>query len=194
MKPEYYGDKRDLIKWAVLYHIAEQFNCKIILQIAYYRDSRFGNVVLDGKEKEIPSEILEHFRNLQNVTKIKSDFKVDVFDELFKNRKEYLKSVKAKIAKHNQERLIVFLDPDTGLETEKPKMEHVLKTELCELWGDLKSGSFLVLYQHQFRNKNWKNIRRGQLSGYLDLVVERVKIAEGPDIANDVVFYYIQKV
>lgn len=193
MKPEYYGDKRDLIKWAILYHITEQFNCKRILQIAYYRESRFGNVVLDGKEKEIPTEILEHFRNLQSVTKIKSDFKVEVFDELFKSRKDYLESVKAKIEKHSQEKLVLFLDPDTGLETKKPKMEHVLKKELYALWADLKPGSFLVFYQHRFRNKDWKKIRRKELAECLKLGENHVKIAEGPDIANDVVFYYIQK-
>jgi hypothetical protein len=36
MKDEWYGDKRDLVKWGVLLHLAATFKATRILQVPYY--------------------------------------------------------------------------------------------------------------------------------------------------------------
>jgi hypothetical protein len=47
----------------------------------------------------------------------------------------------------------VFLNPDTGLEPEKPSFEHVLESEFSVIWRALDTGDVLVFYQHQ-TNRN----------------------------------------
>jgi hypothetical protein len=192
VRPEYYGDKRDLVKWAILYHLAEKFDCMRILQVAYYRESDWESVYLDGEKKEIPVEILNHFRNPRNIEKI-NKYETKVFDDVFDDRKKYLESVKTKIIEYDAGKLLLFLDPDIGLETKRPKREQVLKTELQGIWEILKPGSLLVFYQHRFRDKDWKDIRKRELAKCLDIKEIRIRTAEGPKIANDVVFYYIVK-
>lgn len=197
MLDKYYGDNRDLLKWAILLHLAEQYRCKKILQIAYYRKTDFGNIILDGKENQIMPDVVKFFRNLDNIKKISPHRKIEIFKEIFDYRKPgrqmYQSSVIAKIAEQKDEKAVVFLDPDTGLGTGKQRKKHVLKSECREIWDALGFGFVFVLYQHRFRQKNWKEIRKRELAEGLGLAEAQVRIAEGPAIAKDVIFYYVQK-
>lgn len=53
----------------------------------------------------------------------------------------------------------------------------------------------LVLYQHQTnrRGESWIKPKQIQLANALGLSGDAVKLAHGPDIAKDVVFFYTQK-
>ena len=44
MKDIWYADNRDIIKWSVLLRLAEQYKAAQILQVAYYRPSRFATI------------------------------------------------------------------------------------------------------------------------------------------------------
>ncbi|MBU0743997.1 MAG: hypothetical protein KKE11_01305 [Gammaproteobacteria bacterium] len=197
MRPEWYGDKRDLLKWAVLYHIAAEFNSDILLQVAFFRESKYSEVRMNGKERDIPKDILSHFRNLYNIYNMNFKCEIHLFDELFDNRGVYLKALLKKIIGYKGKRKIIFLDPDTGLEPQKTKscLKHVLEDEVKKIWEAMDPKDVLVVYQHKtnMAGEPWKDSKREQLAKTINTIKEAVKIAQGPKIADDVVFFYVAR-
>ena len=195
MKDKWYADNRDLVKWSVLIHLAKQHSATRIFQVAYYRPDIFATIEIDGKPHPLPSEVIKHFRGITNITQIKDSVPIEVYDKVFENRKEYLQGVLEHIGSFGKARIIVFLDPDTGLEPAKPSAEHVLRSEANAIWQGMKNGDLLVFYQHQ-TNRNgtpWIEPKKSELATALDVKTADIKIASGSSIARDVVFYYIQK-
>ena len=195
MQGKFYSDKRDLVKWAVLHRLAEIFQAQRILQLAYYRRSDFPKVTIDDEEYDIPKEVIGHFRDLKTISNINSTIRVAVFDHLFEDRHTYLNAAKAFLSNFRQQRCLVFLDPDTGLEPQNPSLDHVLESEAKAIWKETKSGDVYVFYQHQTNRagRPWIEPKRGQLERALGLPEHSIKIAQGPNIARDVVFFYKQK-
>jgi hypothetical protein len=196
MRDRWYADNRDLIKWGVLLRLAESFDAPRILQLAFYRPSKFDQLVIDGKEHNIPKEVIAHFRNLRTIGSISSKVRVTVFDPVFKDRRTYRQAVLALLDAFWQERCIVFLDPDTGLEPQKnPNLDHVLNDEAKEIWNKMKNGDVFVFYQHKTNRTGqpWIEPKRRQLAKALQVQRNAIKIAHAPAIANDVVFFFIQK-
>jgi hypothetical protein len=195
MRDRWYGDKRDLIKWGVLLRLAGSFEARRILQLAFYRASEFGQLVIDGQAQDIPEEVIAHFRNLRTIGSIGSEIRVTVFDPAFEDRATHLQAVLALLRAFAQERCIVFLDPDTGLESQNPSLDHVLNDEASAIWNNMKSGDVFVFYQHQTNRAGqpWIEPKRNQLAEALHLQPDAVKMAQAPDIANDVVFFFSQK-
>ena len=195
MRDQFYSDNRDLVKWSVLHLLAEIFEAKSILQIAFYRPSNFAKIAIDGNEHEIPREVLDHFRDLRKISNIKSKFHVNVFYDLFKLREIYLRAVKNFLSEFRKERCVVFLDPDTGLEPHNPTLDHVLESEAKAIWDMTKLGDVYVFYQHQTNRagRPWIKPKQRQLENALDLGKDSIKIGYGPKIAGDVVFFYAQK-
>src|SRR3989338_9424542 len=201
MRDIWYADKRDLIKWTTLYHLAHIFKGSLILQIAFYRkEKQFGKVIIDGQEKEIPKEVISHFRDIHKIRDIKFQVPVEVFDLILEYRHDYLIAVIERLQGYRK-KLIVFLDPDTGLQPKqtksktRPKPEHVSEEEVKKIWDELKPEDVFVLYQHQTnRNgKSWIEPKKIQLANALGLSGNAVKLAYGPDVAKDVVFFYAQR-
>ena len=196
MRPEWYGDKRDLVKWTVLLLLAGKFKTERILQITYFRPSVFAKIDVDGKKENIPVEVIDHFRNLQNAKNINTSIKITVFDKIFQDRNDYLKAIKTLLLEHRKEKCVVFLDPDTGLEPNgASNLNHVLETEVREIWKVIKPEDILVFYQHQTNRKGapWVDQKRSQLANAIGVPKDSVKIVSGFDIAGDVVFYYVRK-
>lgn len=196
MRDRWYGDKRDLIKWGILLRLAEIFEAERILQLAYYRPSEFGRLVIDGQEHDIPAEVIAHFRNLRTIGGIGSNVRVTVFDPLFQDRAAHLKAVLALLPAYAQERCIMFLDPDTGLEPGVPSLDHVLGSEARAIRDAMKVGDVFAFYQHQTNRtgQDWIEPKRSQLAETLRISIEALKKANSPAIAQDVVFFYAQRV
>lgn len=195
MRDQWFGDNRDLVKWSVLFHLAEENNATHILQVAYFRPSSYGKIRIDNKEINIPAEVLSFFRNISNIKKINSKIKVEVFDRKFENRIEYEKAAIKFISDYSNSRCIVFLDPDTGLEPTNPDLKHVLSSEARRLFQSIKPDDIFVFYQHK-TNRNgqpWIEPKKVQLAASLAVENSEIKIAHSPKIAHDVVFYYIKK-
>src|SRR3989338_6091679 len=86
MQDIWYADKRDLVKWATLYHLAHIFKGSRIIQIAFYRkEKKFGKIIIDGQEKEIPKEVISHFRDIHKIGDIKFQVPVEVADFSIEN-------------------------------------------------------------------------------------------------------------
>lgn len=195
MRDKFFADNRDLVKWAILHRLAETYQAHRILQLAFYRQSEFANLIIDGQEYAIPQEVLAHLRDLRTISNINSEICVSVFYDLFEHRGSYLEAVKDFLSRFLQERCVVFLDPDTGLEPQHSSLDHVLESEAKAIWEAMKSGDVYVFYQHQTNRagRPWIKPKRRQLEEALRLPKQSINIAHGPQIAHDVVFFYKQK-
>jgi len=201
MKDLWYGDNRDLVKWAILYHLADLFKVKRIFQVAFYNPNKFAQVKIDGQLKDVPKEVISHFRDVRNASKMNFKIPVEIFYESFENnkskRQEYSQKIKDYLSRDRDYSLIAFLDPDTGLQPGNAKCgsTHVSEEEAKEIFEELNAGDVFVFYQHQTnrRGEEWIEPKRRQLAKAIGLHRDKVKIAQAPDIAKDVVFFYLQK-
>jgi len=196
MRDLYYGDDRDLVKWGVLLQLAKSYSANRILQVAYFRQSAWGQLEIDGHMHDIPVSIINHFRNVHNILKLPSEFKIEIIDSPFENRSQYQQVIANEIVRQHPS--IVFLDPDIGLEPiGRPGFEHVLNIELEYIWGKMIIGDVLAFYQHQTNrnNQSWIEPKRLQFEKALKLAPGSVKIAVGREIAGarDVAIYYCPK-
>jgi hypothetical protein len=196
MRCKYYGDRRDLVKWGVLLHIARDHCVGRILQVAYFRPSEWGQLEIDRQQRPIPKEVLSHFRNLRNIEGLTNSPRIELLASPFEDRQCYIeKIVQALNIRRCKETCVVFLDPDTGLEPRKPNLNHVLESELAEIWCHLIPGDILVFYQHQTNKKGepWIEQKREQFENALGLARGVAKVAVGSTIASDVAFFYCRK-
>jgi hypothetical protein len=196
MRDTWYADNRDLVKWGVLFRLAQRFESKRVLQIAYYRPSTFGQIEIDGQPDTIPVEVIAHFRNIRAVGSVDSPIRVAVFDPVFEDRRTYLAAVLNLLPAYGGERCVVFLDPDTGLEPTTPGLEHVLGDKISAIWRTMKSGDVMVFYQHQTNRAGqpWIPQKHAQFAQALRVSQNSVKIATGMEVARDVAFFYSQKI
>ncbi|MFH0979919.1 MAG: DUF6569 family protein [Planctomycetota bacterium] len=68
MRDQWYGDNRDVVKWAVLVHLAETHQLKKILQVAFYRPSDTVPMLTAGRRRApISPAVINHFRNLEQI-------------------------------------------------------------------------------------------------------------------------------
>lgn len=196
MRDKWYGDNRDLVKWGVLLELSRGFGCSHILQVLYYRLGAWASIQVDGQEIELCPDVIRHFRDVSGITRLRNSLMIEVVTDEFQDRKSYLKSVCLKISSRKLQPGIIFLDPDTGLQPAgKAGFEHVLNNELLDIWKCLKSGDVLVFYQHK-TNRNgteWVIPKKEQFEDALQVKRGSAKIASAPNIANDVVFFYIAK-
>ncbi len=195
MKDEWYGDKGDLVKWGILIRLAEKHEVQTILQVAYYRSSPCPSVKIDDCDYLVPAEVISHFRNIKNAEAM--DRRIVIMDEPYGgNRKEYLRRVLERIKNLPNEPAIVFLDPDTGLEPKgKARLEHVLDSELREIWHALRHRDVLVFYQHQTNRagRPWIEDKREQFERAICIEPGSAKLAQGMKLAHDVAFFFIQR-
>ena len=197
MKDQWYADNRDLVKWSVLHHLALKEGAGTILQIAYYRPTEWSGVVIDGQLKPLPEPIIAHFRDVRSAASISGRYNIRVlFDELC-DHAEYLNLVFANIQELPAEPpCIVFLDPDTGLEPQgRTTLKHVREADLRAIWNALHPGHTLVFYQHQtnMAGRPWIEEKQRQFERACGLAEGAAKLACGPEIAGDVVFFFAKK-
>ena len=196
MKDKWYGDKRDVVKWSVLHHLARIQNATRVLQIAYYRPEAPQQVEIDGQVFDVPDAIQSHFRDIRKIALLASDVRVTVFDVCFDDREPYREAVTSLLRAFDRERCLVFLDPDTGLEPAGAAgFEHVLDQEVADLWEETKENDTLVFYQHQTNRggQPWIEPKRQQLAEALGIATHDIRVAHGQQIAHDVVFFFVQK-
>lgn len=197
MRDLWYGDNRDLIKWGVLLELAQQYRAKHILQVLYERATVWKHLEVDGKQVDLCPAVLQHFRNTNSIIGLRCDAGVDVLSDTFADRGTYLRTVLDRIQLRTRRPGIVFLDPDTGLEPPggKAGLEHVLESELGQIWRTLSSGDVMVFYQHQ-TNRNgapWIEPKKMQFERALNIPRGSAKLAQAAEIARDVAFFFVKK-
>ena len=195
MRDKWYADNRDLVKWGVLLTLAERHAATHILQVLYYRPTKWAYLEVDGEDVPVPAAVIRHFRRTSAVSAINAPVPIEVVADTFENREEYHRVVVDCIRRRSKTPGIVFLDPDTGLASRTPTLDHVLDSELSTLWAELKVGDVLVFYQHK-TNRNsqpWIPPKKEQFERAIGLPVGTAKQALAGKIAKDVVFFYARK-
>jgi hypothetical protein len=195
MRNKWYGDKRDVVKWSVLIQLANIKAASRILQIAYFREDDPNHIEIDGNDYNIPAEVMAYFRDINKIHSLPSHVKVTVFDKAIVDRNEYLDEANKFVASFKEERCIVFLDPDTGIEPANHNLNHVRNEEAKAYWNILKHLDVLALYQHQ-TNRNgeaWEEPKRMQFEDAIGVPHGVVKTGRGLHVARDVVLFYAQK-
>jgi len=192
MRDIWYADKRDVVKWATLLHLADTNKASDIIQVAYYRPDSWPSLDVDGRAVPLSSDVLNHFRSVRNGLGTQTRFNIHVWNDEFSDRDSYTRTVASRIAEHGDRPLVVLLDPDTGLEPARPALEHVREAEVALVWNTLQPGDVLVLYQHQ-TNRNgtpWVEPKRMQLARALGVLAPTVGVAQAPKLATDVVLFF----
>jgi len=196
VKDKWYGDNRDLVKWGVLLELSHKFSCISILQVLYLRQSEWAAIQIDGEEVGLHRELIQHFRDAGSISHMSSAVSIEVIAEEFQDRLEYLQIIAKRIKSRTALPGIIFLDPDTGLQPNgRPGYEHVLESELAEIWKLLRTSDVLVFYQHQ-TNRNgepWIEVKKNQFAGAIGVPPDHAKLAYAPEIARDVALFFAQK-
>ena len=165
MRPEWYGDKRDIIKWSSVLDLAKKCEAKTILQVPMCSKGPEVIVCRDGTklDSRVIEKVLEHFNDLAKIRNLgEPNIKIKVFDEPFLNGKRQLyfdvlrKKICNTIKGSGKVPIIVLLDPDTGIAPKKAKPEHVTKGNLLSVFEVLRPGDYLACYQHSPRRKFWQ--------------------------------------
>jgi hypothetical protein len=195
VKGMWYGDRRDLVKWGTLVHLARSEQIRTVIQVAFLRTER-PPLQTGQDEVEIAQEVWQHLRDVNLIRGLgeKTGLDIVVFDREFdpKGRREYIREV-ADLLKSRSEKKVVLLDPDTGIEPKKAGPTHVKVVEIQELWEVLSQGDWLVLYQHASRKANWCECMRAKFAKACGVKEEEVKTFEAREIAWDVAFFAANK-
>ncbi|MDI6817353.1 MAG: hypothetical protein QME41_09245 [Actinomycetota bacterium] len=170
---KYFGDSRDCFKYDLITHLLENdvaTNYAFIPMLTNHRDDGEGNKTskhIEGKSPGLLSFIdqcdskdLEHWE-LWLKPHVHSYITVHPVNEIFfedGSRNQYWKKFEGISKTKNA---LIFIDPDTGLETGTPsylkkmgREKYILNGELAMLTQALDSTSVLMIYQHLPNNKH----------------------------------------
>jgi len=191
----YFSDHRDLIKWSVLLHLVREHKLKTIVWTPYLRpEDELHSFHFPNEPVPVTNNVWDFFRGIQRIKKLleREGVVVKIIEEMFNHTKRTACSDNLRRHLNGCARsLLLFLDPDTGLEPSVAKKVHVTKCGVKRAWSDLRRGDWLVLYQHARREKGWINTVRGQLKEICEGV--DVDVAHSKKIAKDVPFLCVGK-
>ena len=205
MRDKWYGDNRDLVKWGALLHIAETHAIQTVLQVAFYRANvQPVHLTKDKEQASFSSAVLAHFRDIRHIRRLGRPIglRIDVFRDEFHCagtriermvfRQKYVQKMVRRIRKLGRERLLVFLDPDTGIAMKTPGWQHVTGDEVRTIFEALKPESVLVLYQHARRIRDWREVTKKEFAAALGPKPPGISTLASP-LANDVVFFAVAR-
>ncbi len=196
MQDRWYSDNRDLAKWSILLALAKQQASHHILQVLYYRKCEWPDIEIDDKDLPIPEPVIKHFRDVHAISSLNAACVIEVLATPFRDRASYHSELLRRIDSRPNEPGVVFLDPDTGLQPSgRYSDQHVLESELNEIWGRLRTRDVLALYQHKTNRSGrpWVKPKKEQFERAIGLSAGTAKLASAKKIATDVVFFYASK-
>ena len=210
MREQWYADKRDLVKWASLVYLARECRTSRIIQVPFSDGDtqpweKCRLLKNESVQVPFPREVWEHFRRQERINGLarRTGIQIEVFRSRSrwtnKSRDQYVKNLLRRLKKFTGTRLIVFLDPDTGIEPQKSDLRHVKKSEIKTIFDAdaLKPGDYLVLYQHSRRTKNWINDTRKSLTSAIDQPLQAVQtlryLGDSSVFTKEVAFHFVQK-
>lgn len=193
MQGLWYGDRRDLVKWGTLIHLAKANGIYWIFQVAYLRHLKLKT---EEKDIELPKEVWNHFSDLRHIKSLgdATGLEIIVLDQTFNplKRHYYISSISLNL-KEIKTQKIVFLDPDTGIAPKKAKAEHVTEEDMKDIWAVLLNDDLLVVYQHANRTKTWLSERIKKMSSALAINKDDIKHIYSKAIAPDMAMLWCQK-
>lgn len=195
MRERWFADDRDLVKWTALLRVAEHHEVTRILQVCYAKKEPAPNVTIGEEVFQVRDEVWMFFRDLHRISELgaRVGITIGAITEPFdpRNRGAYQQIVNSRIRAHRPGPLLLFLDPDTGLEPGKADGKHTAKSELSRYWRELEPGDSLALYQHARRKQSWDSDVARELSTLCGS--SRVTIAKSNEIGKDVALLFATK-
>jgi len=185
MQGLWYGDRRDLVKWGALIHLAKTKGIRWIFQVAYLRNPKLQT---EENDVELPKEVWNHFYDLRHIKRLSYETGVEiiVLDQDFvpDRRGDYINNIASRLNEIKSPK-IVFLDPDTGIALKKAKPEHVSIKDIEKIWKLLTNGDIIALYQHSDRTKDWLSTRKELMSSACNDILINHILGKGiaPDMA-----------
>lgn len=89
MNERWYGDDRDLVKWATLVHLATKYRLRTVIQVGLVRPNGTRPRIISGATTfEVQEAVWKHFRNLLDITRLAAStgIKIVVIGEAFNHR------------------------------------------------------------------------------------------------------------
>lgn len=169
MRHQWYADGRDLIKWGVLFHLADSWNLKRVVQVAYLRpDAPRPTLECKAKTIKLSDLVWSHFRDIRDIKRLakSSGLEIGLIEAPYdpSSRTAYLLKVIEQYRSEIKKPTAVFLDPDTGIAERHAKPEHVTSAEVSSIWNALAPSHWLILYQHSNRHKEWLPKKRDEFA------------------------------
>lgn len=193
MRGSWYGDNRDLAKWATLLHLAQAHGIQRVVQVAYLQANAPPMLEVGDVTTAVPAAVWRHFRDLHQIQGLAriSGLDISVVDWPFshRGRAQYAE----RLAKHLAELVgpkLVLLDPDTGIAPKSHDARHVMRGEVQGVWQSLGLRDWLVLYQHARREKGWVEHTHAELRACCGT---EATIFRSRSAASDVVLFAAQK-
>lgn len=199
MREKWYGDQRDLAKWATLLELAREAHVEKILQVTClvpdgHKRTKDDHAILTKEFGfDVADVVWRHFRTLDDVVKLGREVGIEVvvvpdeYPNYIGGRDSYFESIAKKWLRPDREPLIVFLDPDTGLGRGRT---HVSPEQLVTVRRAMKPGDCLVFYQHAplfETDGDWRVDRHRDFAEALDVPADEVAHRLS-DVAKDVMF------
>lgn len=196
MQTQWYGDKRDLVKWGTLVHLCTEHKLRTIIQVPFLTDGEVSHKLsVDNLPCEFPMAVWRHFRDLRHIKRLgrSAGLSIRIIPDPFSHgqRALYIQRVCRLIHETSKRPKVVFLDPDTGIEPARASKRHVKVAEIELLWWHLCKGDWLVLYQHALRRKDWPREQSSKFAA--GCKGTRVRTFSCGSIAKDVVFFCAEK-
>jgi hypothetical protein len=202
MNQQFFGDNRDLFKYDLIFAIMSRAKPRLksfmlVPMLTGYRPYE-KDAVAGMKNKKLRrcfhkftggKGALKYYREIQGYFE-SGDINITIFPDFEfsqKNRARYFKKMSA----HMPKRSLIFLDPDTGIQTdEKAEKQHLKFSELQEIYNQVDDGSVLMVYQHFYRDMKNPTDFPGHMA---DLVKEKTQ--EKPLIISDnsIMFLFLTK-
>ena len=205
MKNQYFGDRRDFMKYDLLMELVETTPkvCRLtnIPMLTPNDETGEGNVLAYAEANRRSD--LYHFlryclaRGDRNIRNLRALFQGRHYaycghhDDLHythQQRHEYFTSVPTQAL----EDAVVFIDPDTGIQTEDHAYmrragidRYLFWDNITHAFGRMSSCSVLIVYQHLQRNANLvvQNLQEKSLSLFQHVNVLSVAVVDDGDVA-----------
>jgi len=206
LRDKWYSDHRDLVKWATLVHLAQLSQIDSVIQVAFYEsDHAKLKLTVSNTDVPFPSEVLSHFRNLENVKRLGrlARLTIRIFKEPFCDvlkgtdkrevRRRYFERAMSVANAFRPKPIIFFLDPDTGMAPKNFSRKHITAEEMGDVFRDLKRGDWLVFYQHARRASGWRMSTGVAFARSIGMKRREILVCHCEDVARDVVFFAARK-
>lgn len=205
MKHQYFGDIRDLFKYDIVCHLIESIpllSKHTFIPMLTENDSRpdgnktdyskapagFFNIELANFLKSRVQENKRNIYELEDFFSFKGiELKIYGKDSGYftqSSRTNYFADIPPAYLCDS----LVFLDPDNGLEIKGTNHQHVLYSEISNLYNRMNQNSIIMVYQHFPRENHARYLKRRseELLGFT---------GENPAYIsdNEIIFFYLTK-
>lgn len=182
MRHQFYADSRDAMKWSIMYRLTGKFRgifWVVTLRPDKAGESTYGNTkhrvdeaeaFIEGflsSERGKPKDLRRTGKMFEPVG-VRFHAHLDDYPNDPKGQGEYWRSVLWHLKeRHEDQRDVVFLDPDNGIAGKKCAGEHVSIEHIAWVWEALRPKDVLAVYQHSFRETDWAEKKQKVISAAL---------------------------